>query len=182
MKLITTIDCWVIRLCHRASNWTTDQIEHNQSSTPMIILRNLLLLVLFLYIIRWPHSRQRMGSRDLISFLAPQSLIVFKLGNSHRIATKDFSPAHRYSMSWTCGTNAPPVFVLGLGLGFCCCGCWFIERDQEFKILKFQIHRLDDHITKKCKILADPWQQGLKTCLWILHVQRTYCETMESPF
>lgn len=32
-----------------------------------------LFLVLFLYIIRCPHSLQRIGSLDLISFFAPQS-------------------------------------------------------------------------------------------------------------
>lgn len=32
-----------------------------------------LLLVLFLYMIRCPHSLQRIGSLGLISFLAPQS-------------------------------------------------------------------------------------------------------------
>jgi hypothetical protein len=36
---------------------------------------DLLRFVLFLYMIRCPHSLQRMGSRGLISFLAPQSSI-----------------------------------------------------------------------------------------------------------
>ena len=34
-----------------------------------------LLLVRFLYMIRCPHSLQRMGSRGLISFFAPQSVL-----------------------------------------------------------------------------------------------------------
>lgn len=40
--------------------------------------KDLLRLVRFLYMIRWPHSRQRIGSRDLISFVAPQSLNGFR--------------------------------------------------------------------------------------------------------
>lgn len=40
-------------------------------------LSDLLLFVLFLYMIRCPHSRQRMGSRGLMSFLAPQSSVFF---------------------------------------------------------------------------------------------------------
>jgi hypothetical protein len=36
---------------------------------------DLLRFVLFLYMIRCPHSRQRMGSRGLMSFLAPQSSV-----------------------------------------------------------------------------------------------------------
>lgn len=35
---------------------------------------NSLRLVRFLYMIRWPHSRQRMGSRGFISFFALQSM------------------------------------------------------------------------------------------------------------
>lgn len=42
---------------------------------------NLLRLVRFLYMIRWPHSRQRMGSRGFISFFALQSMF-------HRCFTK----------------------------------------------------------------------------------------------
>jgi hypothetical protein len=38
-------------------------------------LSDLLRFVLFLYMIRCPHSRQRMGSRGLMSFLAPQSFV-----------------------------------------------------------------------------------------------------------
>lgn len=38
-------------------------------------VKNLLLLVRFLYMIRCPHSLQRIGSRGLISFFAPQSVL-----------------------------------------------------------------------------------------------------------
>lgn len=54
--------------------------------------------------------------------------------NSHRIATKNLSPAHKYSMSWRGGTCRPPISALGLG--FCC--CWFIGGS---KIENLQIHR-----------------------------------------
>lgn len=60
-------------------------------------LPDLLRFVLFLYMIRCPHSRQRMGSRGLMSFLAPQSSVHYQ----HTIifAASCFSPAHKYSIS-----------------------------------------------------------------------------------
>lgn len=36
---------------------------------------HVLLFVLFLYMILCPHSLHRIGSRDLISFLTPQSVV-----------------------------------------------------------------------------------------------------------
>lgn len=62
----------LVRRCHRASNCT-------------------IRFVLFLYMIRCPHSLHRIGSLDLISFFAPQS-------------------AHRYSISCL-GAGMKPVPV-----------------------------------------------------------------------
>lgn len=57
---------------YRASNCTTTLIEHDNFDISEQM--NLLRLVRFLYMIRWPHSRQRMGSRGFISFFALQSM------------------------------------------------------------------------------------------------------------
>lgn len=57
---------------YRASNCTTTLIKHDAFEIHEQM--NLLRLVRFLYMIRWPHSRQRMGSRGFISFFALQSM------------------------------------------------------------------------------------------------------------
>ena len=82
-------------------------------------LPDLLRFVLFLYMIRCPHSRQRMGSRGLMSFLAPQSSVHHY---QHRIlfATSYFSPAHKYSISCLGGGKSCAV-AAEWG-----CPCWFI--------------------------------------------------------
>lgn len=47
--------------------------EGREESSAGAMAWDALRLVLFLYMILWPHSRHRIGSRDLISFFAPQS-------------------------------------------------------------------------------------------------------------
>ena len=58
---------------------------------------NALRLVRFLYMMRCPHSRQRMGSRALISFFAPQSSKNVRAGS--REDKPLLAPAQMYSMS-----------------------------------------------------------------------------------
>ena len=72
-----------------ASNWTTESVrvfrgsenDHFISNRQQISgweekkQWNLLLFVRFLYMIRCPHSLHRIGSRGLISFFAPQSVL-----------------------------------------------------------------------------------------------------------
>ena len=60
------------RQYHRASNWTTEFT--NEFLSLFQTGEHTLRFVRFLYIIRCPHSRQRIGSRGLISFFAPQSV------------------------------------------------------------------------------------------------------------
>jgi len=55
----------------RASNWTTAALQIYEANGKRRI--HVLRAVLFLYMILCPHSLQRIGSRDRISFLAPQS-------------------------------------------------------------------------------------------------------------
>lgn len=43
-------------------------LASHSSTCLMFITKRILLFVLFLYMILYPHSRQRIGSRDLISF------------------------------------------------------------------------------------------------------------------
>lgn len=68
--------------------------------------------------IRCPHSLQRMGSRGLMSFLAPQSSLHLGYNNTRDIWC--FSPAHKYSISCL-GGGKKGAFVAELG-----CPCWFI--------------------------------------------------------
>jgi hypothetical protein len=50
-------------------------LRRAESEPELMIHRygNVLRSVLFLYMMRWPHSLQRIGSLDFISFFAPQS-------------------------------------------------------------------------------------------------------------
>jgi hypothetical protein len=61
---------------HRAEHWTTACL-----TSDCIVERHMdytLRVVLFLYMMRCPHSLHRIGSLDLISFLAPQSLFLVR--------------------------------------------------------------------------------------------------------
>ena len=69
----------------------------NRRPVPAEKEENLLLFVRFLYMIRWPHSLHRIGSRGLISFFAPQSVFVVNLATVHE--RMQCAPAQRYSIS-----------------------------------------------------------------------------------
>ena len=53
-----------------------------------VYLKRILLFVLFLYMILYPHSRQRIGSRDLISFSVWHSKRKQKHGNDTKSINK----------------------------------------------------------------------------------------------
>ena len=65
------LDHWRIRGTRGKRRWGCISNRHLWFQQRRKI--NPLLFVLFLYIILWPHSLQRIGSRGLISFFAPQS-------------------------------------------------------------------------------------------------------------
>jgi hypothetical protein len=55
---------------------TTQSCQYLPALALMVCVR---LVVLFLYMIRWPHSLQRIGSLGLISFFAPQSTLLISM-------------------------------------------------------------------------------------------------------
>jgi hypothetical protein len=60
-----------LKLDHCRFRGTSEKMDQQPSTEK----NSLLLLVRFLYMIRCPHSLQRIGSRGLISFFAPQSVL-----------------------------------------------------------------------------------------------------------
>jgi hypothetical protein len=112
-------ECDYIQLCATVPRTgpLTQLVEGSRSRRAMVG-QDLLRFVLFLYMIRCPHSLQRMGSRGLMSFLAPQSSLRLGYNNARDIWC--FSPAHKYSISCL-GGGKKGAFVAELG-----CPCWFI--------------------------------------------------------